>query len=447
MLAIEVRYLAGVVSAADFRDRATAEWPPHPARLFSTLVASAYEGGLMPDARPALQWLESQAPPAIACSAAQARNEHLAFVPVNDATALNMMPEHRGRQPRNFPAMIPDDPQVFFIWPHADPSAQVRAALVRIVSNVTRLGSSRSFVAVHLSDDAPEPAYAPDDEGNHPLRVVGSGRLDELDTLFSTGRRPTPGIIQRYRHCFGSSNAAPASVMAPFQLFVLRMSGKRRYPAGQTLLLTETLRAAVLAQAGNGASELIHGHGNQPHCAWLALPFVGHQHADGRLLGLGIAIPRSASTIERRQLLRAVGQIKLLQMGERGEVAIEASLDDSRVSLQTETWCRPTKHWATVTPVVLDRFPHNNRPGQATQDVLLTSLKHLGLPEPEQLVFGEYSPISGVPPARAFATQRAGKTMRPWMHVEVTFTEPVAGPLIVGAGRHFGLGLFRPAGS
>ena len=447
MLAIEVRYLAGVVSAADFRDRATAEWPPHPARLFSALVASAYESGLMPEAREALQWLELQSPPAIACSTAHERDEHLAFVPVNDATKLQVMPQHRGRQPRNFPATVPDDPRVFFIWQHAEPPAQVGAALLRILSNVTRLGSSRSFVAARLTDEILKPSYAPDVEGNHQLRVVGSGRLDELDALFAAGRRPTPGIIQRYRYSSVETNATTVSTASPFQLFVLRISGKRRYPVGQTLLLTETLRAAVLAQAGDDASELIHGHGKQPHCAWLGLPFVGHPHADGRLLGLGIAIPLSAPTIERRQLLRAVGQVKLLQMGERGEVTVETSLDDSRVALKAETWCRPAKRWATVTPVVLDRFPHEKRPGQSTADVLLKSLRQFGLPEPEQLAFGEYSPIAGVPPAKAFATQREGKKMRPWLHVDVTFATPVAGPLLIGANRHFGLGLLRPIGS
>ena len=45
MLTLEVEFLLGRYAAADFRDREQPEWPPHPARLFSALVAAAYESG------------------------------------------------------------------------------------------------------------------------------------------------------------------------------------------------------------------------------------------------------------------------------------------------------------------------------------------------------------------------------------------------------------------
>jgi len=446
MLAIEVRYLTGVVSAADFRDRAMPEWPPHPARLFSAMVAAAYECKLMPEARAFLEWLELQNPPAISCSMAHERSEHLAFVPVNDAKELAVLPQHRTRQPRNFPSSIPTDPRVFFIWPHAKLDSAIHALLLGVLSKVTRLGSSRSLVAASLAENPPEATHVPYSDGKHLLRVVGPGRLKELDDLYAIGLRPTPGVIQRYSHFAEDASRGTTEPESSYELFVLRFTGKHQFHIGQALLLTETLRAAVLAHAGDSASALIHGHGNHPHCAWLGLPFVGHPHANGRLLGLGIVVPRDAPTLDRRQLLRAIGHIKKLQLGGRGEVNIEPGIDDLRVNLKAETWCRPAKRWASVTPVVLDRFPHERRPGQSTSDILLKSIQQLGLPTPEKLAFGNYSPIAGVPPAKAYATQREGKRMRPWIHVDISFTQPVAGPLILGANRHFGLGLLRPIG-
>ena len=94
-LAIEIELLAGRYCATRFNDRDRAEWPPHPARLFSAAVA------LWADREPrsaaeesVLRWLERQPAPAIACS----DEEHIAvregtthFVPVNDASAVPSM--------------------------------------------------------------------------------------------------------------------------------------------------------------------------------------------------------------------------------------------------------------------------------------------------------------------------------------------------------------------
>ena len=43
MIAIEVELLTGRYVATSFNDRRVPEWPPHPARLFSALVATAAE--------------------------------------------------------------------------------------------------------------------------------------------------------------------------------------------------------------------------------------------------------------------------------------------------------------------------------------------------------------------------------------------------------------------
>jgi len=50
----------------------------------------------------------------------------------------------------------------------------------------------------------------------------------------------------------------------------------------------------------------------------------------------------------------------------------------------------------------------------------------------------------GVPPVRAFQTRRVGIPPRLASHALLVFPEPVRGPVLLGAGRYFGLGLFRP---
>ena len=59
MFALAVEFLTGRYVATAFNDRERAEWPPHPARVFSALVATHFEEP-EPPARAALEWLEQQ---------------------------------------------------------------------------------------------------------------------------------------------------------------------------------------------------------------------------------------------------------------------------------------------------------------------------------------------------------------------------------------------------
>jgi CRISPR-associated protein Csb2 len=89
MFAIEVNLLTGQYGAAHFGDRDEAEWPPHPARLYSALVAAwAYEQPPLVDERTALAWLAEQGAPEIVCSDAEARAVVTHYVPVNDAAVV-----------------------------------------------------------------------------------------------------------------------------------------------------------------------------------------------------------------------------------------------------------------------------------------------------------------------------------------------------------------------
>ena len=71
---IEVNFLTGRYVATFHNDRRQPEWPPHPARLFSALVATWADAD-EPDRseREALEWLEAQGHPAIAASCAVPR--------------------------------------------------------------------------------------------------------------------------------------------------------------------------------------------------------------------------------------------------------------------------------------------------------------------------------------------------------------------------------------
>ncbi|MGL4300752.1 MAG: type I-G CRISPR-associated protein Csb2, partial [Candidatus Neomicrothrix subdominans] len=92
MFAIRVDLLTDRYYATAFNDRQQGEWPPHPGRLFSAMVATWADGDPPLDAeRQALLWLEGQAPPALRCDGPDdvARREVAThFVPINDVSLL-----------------------------------------------------------------------------------------------------------------------------------------------------------------------------------------------------------------------------------------------------------------------------------------------------------------------------------------------------------------------
>ena len=447
MLALEVDYLAGQVHAADYRDRDRAEWPPHPARLFSALLAASCEAGFGEAGREVLRWLERQAPPALGFSETVARRSVLThYVPVNDpAGDLGLLPAFRLRQPRTFPCAVPADSRVRFVWPAAEPDLVQRALLDELAGAVTYLGSARSLVRVRVIDDPGEITLVPDERGDTVLRVVGPGRMDELDELYGLGRRPTPGRLQHYASPSPAAcrNTPPLEEMLIFR--IVRHAAEPVPSLGQTLAFTQRLRNAVLALAGDHAPAALHGHGPGQHCAWVPLPFVGHEHADGRLLGVALLLPRELAPGERRAILKPLAGLRTVRLGHERYLTVEYAPDDRRETLQAHTWTRRARHWCTVTPMLLDRFPRPGKPGRELRDLILRACRHMELPTPEAIVVDRGPMLPGVPPSGAFQVRRRpGERPRPYTHVSLRFAEKVAGPLLLGAGRYFGLGLFRP---
>jgi CRISPR-associated protein Csb2 len=459
MLALEVEFLLGRYVAADFRDRDRAEWPPHPARLFSALVAAAYESGLGESARAALLWLESLPPPFISAEAEPALQTPVTvYVPVNDPA--DPLPPRAERQPRSFPSAVPQVPSVHFIWPEAQPDEVLKGLLADIAANVSYLGSSRSPVRVRLTDRPPTPNWTPDEDGETDLRVPAEGRLESLERLHRNGLRPTPGAFQRYRR--GPSTAeTPAPQSAFDEMVVYRLEGPVTMEIETTLKLTGALRKAVLRRAqdaGPGVPEVLSGHDAEgqpsprPHAAYVALPFVSQtqEHADGHLLGLAVVLPRGLDAAERRRAMRALVELDHLTVGGVGRLGLRRVLPGRAVphNLRRSAWEGPARRWASVTPVLLDRFPKRN--GRGLEASIARSCEYVGLSSPTAIVADRYSLLHGVEPSFRFVTRRASPApgeradSRLYTHVTLTFAQPVHGPVLIGAGRYFGLGLLRP---
>ncbi len=545
MLSIEVNFLTGRYVATAHHDRNSPEWPPHPARLFSALVATWADSD-EPDVgeRQVIEWLESQPPPSIRASEATPRTPATHFVPVNDArivpkgsyktrsdkivdlkarireakvndlpartqkslrtqlakqrdvskmvtlvgktavrTAVDMMPQGwvttpnavRTGQARVYPSCTPSEPRVTYLW-HAEPTDDTIRDLDGLCARLTRLGHSSSLVSCRVVSDHPAPNHIPG-EGAITLRAVRSGQLAALEQEYlkheASKPRALPFTPVRYRQVQPASPELPLVKpdTAGDWLVLAFSQGSKRFPSTMAADIATALRGAVFHHAADPMPEGLSGHrrdgrpSTNPHVAFLPLPWVGHEHSDGRLMGAAISIPDQLDDESRRHLLRAIGTWEsvadplTLTLGRRGIMRMKRVIGISDlVTLRAGLWNRRSRRWVTATPIALPTHPGPLGRGTASarskawaraEQAVIASCRHVGLPEPVEVVVGLAPLIPGARPAPTFPAFRqrgpGGKPVaRRLVHASVAFDRPVAGPLVLGAGRYLGLGLMRP---
>ena len=457
-LSVSVELLSGSYDAAEMGDVQAAEWPPHPARLFCALVAAARGEA----ERSALAWLEAQQPPLVFAAEIARTQTRTAYVVTNAVDARGGSQAHPGRTNgmRQRSAAVPPLPRVRFVWEDAAPPAGAAEALDRMARRIPYLGRSTGIALVSASADArvsPDTVEAggavfePCDlaRAEVSLRVPYPGFLAALDSLFEAGE---PGwqaaryLGYRVRRPAVTADAEAPSVYS--DVVVFQFAGLR--PEGRlAALFTQALRSAVLRGAGDGAPAVLHGHGadGRPHVAFLALPNVGAEHADGHLLGLAVAVPDLPAE-QRRAIvaaalsLRRPGEQSACDLPVRGIGTVELAYKPGLVrpwAVQPERWREGSARWVSATPVVLDRYPKD---GDIVAEVRRACWT-VGLPDPAEVRVGREPLLAGGVRMRTddLPEKLRGRLFR---HVALTFECPVAGPVLLGAGRYLGVGLLAP---
>jgi len=492
MIAICVRYLMGRAVATHPSNYGLAEWPPHPDRLFMALVAAWGESHRSSAAVIALRWLEQQPAPellAAANSDTQRRDVVTVFVPTNDASTpkkvddktsdaviadgLTVLPDKRSKQRRYFPSVRPlsstdgtDPSVVVFAW-QADPSPEDRNALNDLCRRVTYLGHSSSPVECWTAGVVPDvaanlPLWKPGSThfAASRLRIPSSGRFEELERLYGQGLRPKPSKSEPYDVGTTQSEEIDCTHRTVFSpdLIILRQTGGRRFGLESTPQLTRALRDTVMTLCPEQpAPEWLSGHGqhgqptDRPHVAFLPLANVGHAHGDGRIMGFALALPNDLQTPFLHAILFDGAESRLLNLtlGKIGEMQLELARALRPQTLIAELWTKPSKRWATVTPMAFDRHP-KSRGDDAFDEIekmVMDACERVGIAR--QIISSvNIIPVSahiGSPANRGFPyLQRKSGGNIHHSHVAITFTDEVCGPLMLGAGRYRGYGLFRP---
>jgi CRISPR-associated protein Csb2 len=480
-LVLEIEYLSGVSFAALSPANPVSDWPPQPDRIFSALVATWAAHGKQPQEARALEWLESQSPPQLIASPAMERTTVTVFVPPNDArsdkqkNAREVLPALRTRrQPRQFPAVRPCDPVARLQWHDASPPPETFEALQRMAHDTAYIGHSTSLTRCRffIADSVPS------EEGRVTQRRIYPGRFSELCRDFEAGRRPLPGptLAPVRKHV-----SAIGSVFDTRWLLLEHFSGDMP-DVRACAIVAKTIRDAVLSgyrRMGmeNDIPEIVSGHDpsrkptRMPHLAIVPMPFVGFPYSDGHVMGYALVPPRTSGLLENAAFLRALSMVAPLENGRRiltlkpkegtasnagfsVRLSVTREAPADKRSLDPRLYIRPACTFATITPIVLDRHLKNrgkNREAEIREQVA-AACRNVGLPEPKEIFVDKHSAFEGAP--SAYPSTRSPAWMR-WQlptslasraltHAVIRLAVPVAGPVILGAGRFVGMGLCRP---
>ena len=479
--------------------------PPSPARLFQALVAgSGIAGPLSEGEIEALRWLERCNPPVICAPRLEKGQSFTNYVPSNDLDAKQGDPrriaEVRTRkdiQPMLFDAQVP----FLYAWTH-EPTEDSRNHVGIIRAMAERLyqfgrgvdmawaWGEELFSEAEIEQrlmDYPGPIYRPSERAAAsllPCPQVGS--LESLMVRYRANARRfavkksgRSRVTQHFSQLPKPRFRQVAYDSPPIrQVYELRehSSGApfAAWPLDRTAKLVEELRdeaAARLRKALPAKSREIehvligrktNGADASPtsqRVRIIPLPSIGHHHADRGIRRVLVEVPAGCS-------LRADDVSWAFARQEIDHAVYGKSIDVTRTEsddmLKHYGVDECFRVWRTVTPLALPSFASRRRidPSRIAMQAkdgserlaeqeraaasVFQALRHAEVRcRPDEIrVQREPFEVNGER-VEAFAMDTRFSKERLW-HVEVCFSEPVPGPLVIGDGRFLGLGVMVP---
>jgi CRISPR-associated protein Csb2 len=293
-----------------------------------------------------------------------------------------------------------------------------------------------------LFSQAPKPRFRPVPYNSPPARVLYDLRVDD-------SRSTQPDF-------------APWPLARAVELATAVRDGAesrlKKYLPGRESLIDRVLIGRGATEADKAARVRI-----------IPLPSIGHPHADQAIRRVLVEIPPNCP-VALADIEWAVSGLHLGADAETGEIVDEnrpllvRADDDAMLDHYGVGASNPARVWRTVTPAALPQSacrrridphrPHDpaerkGAPERAAEEhrargAAIQAARHAGIAAGVAAVRVQREPFTGRGErAERFAPGTRFAKERLW-HVEVTFAEPVSGPLIIGDGRYLGLGLMEP---
>jgi len=482
----------------DRRYHGIKEWPPGPARVFQALVAGIARGSHLPrDASRGLEWLEGLPAPVIAAPNGRLGQRVGVFVPNNDADTLDGdltgIADIRVEKAVT-PRLLEDESPFIYAWLFGD--GDEVAELEGAANQLYQLGRGVDMAWAHmevLDEDALEDRLAeyrgtvhrPASEGAVTLACPAPGSLASLVRRHEeTAQRLRENVILGGRAQLFSQPSKPRFAQIAYatptvrRVYELRRadddSDLHPWPMARAVALVERLRDGAADRLRRALPEQLAaieqtligrksgGAVAGPIAARvrvLPLPSIGHEYADRAIRRVVVEVPPGAR-LAPADIQWAFSGLEASDP-ETGVVEpfVLVSADDERM---LGHYTAPARIWRTVTPAALPESAKRRRIEPARQReeakgaseraseenraiaVVGVALRQAGVHGERVCIRVQREPFEAKGTrAEKFAEGTRFSKERLW-HVEVAFSAPVAGPLVIGDGRFLGLGVMAP---
>lgn len=489
MIAVEISFPGGKYHGTPWGNSVNEgipEWPPSPWRLLRALVASWKRTAPYLDEGNVNKLLQklSRPPSYYLPPATLSHTRH--YMPVREGSR-----EYSSLIFDTFVALdISTDAALQVLWPEDELTAAEKATFVQLLQGIPYLGRAESWIdarVIEAKDFKTINCFPLNGNllqpGAEIIRLLAADtRKDDIisildvDTtrLRAEGQITPPGSVYidyaRPADTFTAKGAHQRKKKVVFEPVFCRFALKSKpLPLlTETLKLAETFRRSAMSWYGRfydkAASEKLAGKKEDGN------PLKGHRHAyylpidendDGKIETLAVFIPAGIDQ-KIKEALKAVRKIVLFP-GALEVNLIFQGFGAGQDITKMPRWQKSTG-WESATPFVLGRFPKFYRTGkpkmhtsglqvdgpidQVYKEWELRREIDPQLPALERVEVLPYCRLKG----RFFGWHRfrimreKGDTSIPGLAYgfRLTFSGPVAGPISLGYGCHFGLGMFKP---
>ena len=464
------------------------EWPPCPARLFQALLAGACTGLYRQHwhrVEPALRNLECQPAPEMVARSPLTTSSYSIAVPNNDSDKAGRewaagrefdpgkLRTMKTISPRRFHAANEIDAHVYYVWPLSE---SLSVETVRQLTSFLHtfgwgidMAYADSFVLTGQDRQALTARkgyshYRPAEKGAL-QNVPAPGYLDDLTTAYhqSIKRQTKEGVNPSIRASAYAQQrySAIGTAATPSARFILRKLEEAetfyntpwglgmKVAAWMRHAAAEALRQERYSDDFVNSYVLGHGNGHGKHMSFVPVPSVGFSHADGTIRRVMVLEPPGADGEIAALLQLKLSSTVLHRLVENGsgprKTEPACQLFEAQPDNVWPYYMRKSSLWHSVTPVVL--HGHNSEHGKfslkKTEQLLYQAFEKSGYPRNSitELAFQPAPFWAGTEGALAM---RVPEYLKKWprYHVSVRFDQAFSGPIIVGIGRHYGIGLF-----
>lgn len=447
------------------------EWPIHPLRLFQAIVNASRDKLSNEEVLRTIKTLESLDPPIIIAPYASLGSSYKKYVPLNQDDV-----KPKRIEKIYFPLKISKNsdnfPELHYIYSTDDNSSTFIDNLQSIVRSVTHLGWGIDQVVVDARKvDEKEKIngekWVPSKRGKH-MRVPCKGTFESLEKrqieFVNRLKDGQPDSVKKVFNsvCYRSEldKTQPPYVVfdiidksdkhLPYpQNVFIHLSGMTRHLIKNRMEQNPPLNFSNDNEKRKWISSYIEGHDesnkNPPHLSYIPIPSIGHRHTDPSVRRIMIVAPVGDDEILKYIVEQIDG--RSLNPELNSHFRSEPILSKSKTSNVENFYIESSDQWATFFPMIL---PGEGRSHTRIMRSIKSSLREIGI-NSELLKEVEYSSYSVFPKSlSAHKKDHNGMPiyLRPdhllnryAVHLKLKFKRRIPGPIIIGAGKHYGFGL------